>query len=158
MADKKKKKSEKKVAVKKSPRQDSLPGLEDRALKSLENAALDYDDIKKQRMALTEQEVPAKALVRKLMHAAGKTDYVRGPIEIHLEFQPEDELVKVRIHPEGDEPKGKKAKADKEASPSAKKGKKSKETPSVLPEVVPDAPATVGEAAEGNALALELTS
>jgi hypothetical protein len=144
MADKKKKKSEKKVAVKKSPRQDSLPGLEDRALKSLENAALDYDDIKKQRMALTEQEVPAKALVMRLMHAAGKTDYVHGRIEIHLVV--EEENVKVKVH-EGDiTPKAEKA--DKAEKP-AKKSKKAKA--SVLPDEIPNAPAPVeaGEAAEG---------
>jgi hypothetical protein len=138
------KKKSKKPAVKKSPRQKSLPGMEDRALKALENAALDYDDIKKQRMALTEQEVPAKALVKKLMHAANKTDYVHGRIEIHLEFKPEDENVKVRVHEEDIIPK--EAKAEK----LPKKGKKAKaEPPSVLPAEIPDAPVHAGEAAEG---------
>ena len=116
MATKKKAKKsppKKKVAVKKSPRQKALPGMEDRKISALDNAAIDYDDVKKQRMALIEQEVEAKELVRTLMHKEGKTKYKHNGIEIDL--VPEGEKVKVRIKAEGDQDD---TPADNEPAPS----------------------------------------
>jgi hypothetical protein len=98
---KKKSPAKKKVAVNKGPRQTSLPGMEDRKITALDNAALSYDEIKKQRMALTEQEVEAKELVRSMMHKQGKTTYKHNGIQIDL--VPEGEKVKVKIKPEGEE-------------------------------------------------------
>ena len=88
--------------VKKGPRQKSLPGMEDRAIESLNDAALAYDEVKKERMGLTKQEVEAKKKVSDLMHAQKKKRYHFGNILIDL--VPEGEKVKVKILPEGTEP------------------------------------------------------
>ena len=100
-----KKKAAKKHAnakpVAKGPRQTSLPGMDDRAIRALNEAALSYDDVKKERMKLTEQEVELKEQVRELMHAQKRKHYRYKNIEIALE--PEGEKVKVRVRSEGDE-------------------------------------------------------
>ena len=100
-----KKKAAKKHAnakpVAKGPRQSSLPGMDDRAIRALNEAALSYDDVKKERMKLTEQEVELKEQVRELMHAQKRKHYRYKNIEIALE--PEGEKVKVRVRSEGDE-------------------------------------------------------
>ena len=116
---KKAKKKQNKAAApaKKGPRQASLPGLEDRAIRALNDAALDYDEVKKERMGLTEREVEAKERVRELMHGAKRKHYRYKNIQVDLE--PEGEKVKVRVksqdvngeeeeppevEPEGEEP------------------------------------------------------
>src|SRR5947209_18658376 len=100
-----KKKAAKKHAnakpVAKGPRQTSLPGMDDRAIRALNEAALSYDDVKKERMKLTEQEVELKEQVRVLMHAQKRKHYRYKNIEIALEQ--EGEKVKVRVRSEGDE-------------------------------------------------------
>lgn len=107
MAKKAKKKSpkkptaKKKAAVKKGPRQTSLPGMEDRRITALDNAALSYAEIRDQRMDLSKSEVEAKSKVSDLMHANKKTHYKHGNIVIDL--VPEGEKVKVKIKPEGEE-------------------------------------------------------
>ena len=100
MAKKKKKKQVNSKPVAKSPRQSSLPGMDDRAIRALNEAALSYDDVKKERMKLTEQEVELKEQVRELMHAQKRKHYRYKNIEIALE--PEGEKVKVRVRSEGD--------------------------------------------------------
>lgn len=94
---KKAKKKQNKAAApaKKGPRQASLPGLEDRAIRALNEAALDYDEVKKERMGLTEREVEAKELVRELMHKSKRTHYRYKNITIDL--VPEGENVKVKV-------------------------------------------------------------
>ncbi len=91
----KKKQNKAPAPAKKGPRQASLPGLEDRAIRTLNDAALAYDEVKKERMALTEQEVEAKENVRELMHKAKRTHYRYKNITIDL--VPEGEAVKVRV-------------------------------------------------------------
>jgi hypothetical protein len=93
--------SKPKLVAKKGPRQQSLPGLEDRAIAVLDDAALSYAEIRDQRMELTLQETQAKDKVSKLMHKRGKTKYQHG--NILIELIPEGEKVKVRIKPEGEE-------------------------------------------------------
>lgn len=92
---------QKPAPTKKGPRQQALPGLEDRSIQALDDAALSYDEVKKARMKLTEQEVDAKTLVSELMHKAKKTHYKHGNIVIDL--VPEGEKVKVKIKPEGED-------------------------------------------------------
>lgn len=82
-----------------------LPGMEDRAIKDLEKAALTYDKIKKARMKLTEEEVEAKGKVRELMNKHNRKHYAYGGIEITLE--PPDGIEKVKV----------KIKADEDADP-----------------------------------------
>ena len=94
-APKAKKSTKKPVAVKKSPRQQPLPGMEDRAITELDKAALDYADIRDQRVALTGQETEAKQVLLGLMHAKKKTHYQHG--NILIDIVPEGEKLKVKI-------------------------------------------------------------
>lgn len=96
---KKKANPAKKVAKQPSnpaPRQKALPGMQDRRVTVLENAALRYADVRDSRMGWTKLEVEAKKKVQDLMHEQGRTHYAHGNIEIDL--VPEDEHVRVRIH------------------------------------------------------------
>jgi len=89
--------------VKKGPRQTSLPGMEDRAVQELDDAALSYDEVKKARMKLTVKEKDAKDLISSMMHKAGKKHYAHGNIVVDI--VPEGEKVKVKVTAEGsDEP------------------------------------------------------
>jgi hypothetical protein len=107
--------AKKKAAVKaakqssKIARQKALPGMENAKIASIENAALDYVEIRDARQKLTIQEVDLKTKLIGLMHKAGKTEYVRGPITIKLVV--EKEKVKVRVRDEDEAPKPKKIKA-----------------------------------------------
>ena len=93
------KKSAKK-AVKKIPRQDALPGMGDRKIAAIENAALSYAEIRDERQELTRQEVDLKKKLLDLMHKAGKTEYKRNGISVVIKM--EEETVKVRVKSEDD--------------------------------------------------------
>lgn len=60
------------MAKKKIARQKDLPGMEDRKITAIENAAQDYAEIRDQRQELTTQEVELKTKLLKLMHTNGK--------------------------------------------------------------------------------------
>jgi hypothetical protein len=77
------------------PRQQDLPGTEDRAIRPLEDAAHDYAEIRDERMRLTEQETGLKAKLLSLMKKYQKTTYDRDGI--HVEIVHEEETVKVRV-------------------------------------------------------------
>jgi len=77
--------------------------MEDRAIKELQDAALDYDKKKKKRMALTDEEVEAKATVRDLMKKHKRTHYAYDGIEITIEPPDGEEKVKVKITTGDDE-------------------------------------------------------
>lgn len=79
-----------------------LPGMEDRAIKDLHEAAIAYDDAKKRRMKLTEEEVEKKAKVRELMHHYKRTHYAYDGIEITLEPPDGEEKVKVKVNVTGE--------------------------------------------------------
>lgn len=85
-----------KKAAKPLPKQKVLPGMQDRRIAALENAALKYADVRDERMHWTKREVEAKKKVKDLMHEQKRTHYSRGNIEIEL--VPEDEHVHVRVH------------------------------------------------------------
>jgi hypothetical protein len=87
--------------AKKIARQASLPGMEDRKITMLNNAALSYAEIRDERMAWTKKEVDAKKKVSDLMHAHKKTHYKWANILIDL--VPEGEKVKVTVAPVGTE-------------------------------------------------------
>ena len=93
---------------KKIARQDRLPGMKDAKISALQNAALDYAEIRDQRQELTKQEVDLKTRVINLMHKHGKDTYDYQ--NVHIELVKEDETVKVRI---------KKQKVDADDSPVA---------------------------------------
>jgi hypothetical protein len=77
------------------PRQQDLPGTEDRAIKPLEDIAESYADCRDRRMELTKEETELKAHAITLMHKFGKTIYRHNGIEIRL--KPGEEDVTVRI-------------------------------------------------------------
>ena len=83
---------------KKIARQDDLPGMEDRTIKALEDAALDYAEIRDERQALTLREAELKTKLIDLMHQLKKTEYQKGNISISLVV--EKEKVRVRVKKE----------------------------------------------------------
>lgn len=107
MASKKKPKSKSKPKksnhkpVKKIARQESLPGLEDRAIKAIDNAAMDYAEVRDQRQALTADESSLKAELLELLKKHKKTHYKHGKVEVTLVTEKEN--VKVRVKDENEE-------------------------------------------------------
>lgn len=80
------------------PRQEGLPGVSDEKIAAIENAALDYAEIRDQRQELTTQEVDLKGKLLDLMHANYLTEYKRGNISVTIKM--EEETVKVRVKSE----------------------------------------------------------
>lgn len=87
--------------VKPRPRQARLPGTEDNRIAAIETAAEHYASVRDERMSLSKQEHEAKDDVHAAMRKAGKTHYSRGGITVDI--VPEEETVKVRIKPAGEE-------------------------------------------------------
>ena len=83
---------EKKATV--TPRDRDLPGMEDRAIKALEDLAFTYADLRDQRMALNQEEAALKAKLLVAMKQHGKERYLRGKIRIRVLAK---ETVKVRV-------------------------------------------------------------
>lgn len=76
-------------------RQEDLPGMENRRLKDLHEAALDYAEKRDERMALSVEEVELKQRLLKLMHKHKLENYdFEG---VHIELVHEEETVKVRV-------------------------------------------------------------
>lgn len=83
------------------PKQQTLKGMEDREISDLKEVALNYVEIRDQRMGLTTQEVELKAKLLALMHKHKKERYVCQGIEITVVH--EEESVKVKVHPQKEE-------------------------------------------------------
>jgi alpha-galactosidase len=101
----KKKAAKKKSAPKHSkarriPRQDVLPGIGDTKIAAIENAALDYAEIRDERQVLTTKEVDLKKRLLDLMHNKGLKEYKRNGISVKVVM--EEENVKVRVRAEED--------------------------------------------------------
>lgn len=84
------------------PKSQALPGMSDRAIKPLEDAAEAYADIRDQRIALNADEAKLKSAVLALMKKHDKKIYRRDGIEIVI-VPPGDETVKVRVRHGGDD-------------------------------------------------------
>jgi hypothetical protein len=78
--------------------QTDLPGMENRAIEELENAARRYAAIRDKRMALNDAEVKLQDLLLGLLKKHGKREYVRDGIRVWIKI--EEEKVKVRIEDE----------------------------------------------------------
>lgn len=83
------------------PRNVDLPGMEDSAIKPLEDMGAAYADIRDQRIELNREEASLKQGTIKLMHRYGKTIYRRDGITIRLVEGDED--VKIQVKPHADE-------------------------------------------------------
>jgi hypothetical protein len=104
MAKKAAKKSAKKSPpIEKKPRQKSLPGMQDRKIKALEDAAHDYADARDARMELSRTEIEHKDRLLKLMHKHNKKSYTSGNLSIELVVEKEKLKVKIKKASDGDE-------------------------------------------------------
>ena len=88
------------MAKKKIDRQDDLPGMTDREIKAIEEAALDYAEIRDERQSLTTREVELKTKLIELMHANKKTEYEYKNVSVKLIVEKEKVKVKVRSQDE----------------------------------------------------------
>lgn len=84
-----------KAAPKKIARQKNLPGMTDRKIQGIENAALRYVEVRDARMELSQQEIKEKGLLMDLLHKHKIKKYKRGNIDIELVV--EKEKVRVRV-------------------------------------------------------------
>lgn len=87
----------------KGPRPQRLPGLEDPKIEALEAKALDYAEVRDQRMALSSQEIELKKDLLDLMKAQKKEHYKRGTIEINIVHESENIKVKVKKKSDDDD-------------------------------------------------------
>src|SRR6266478_6507847 len=85
------------------PRQEVLPGVGDVKIAAIENAALDYAEIRDQRQELTTQEVDLKKKLLDLMHAKDLKEYKRNGISVKVILEQENVKVRVRAEDDGDE-------------------------------------------------------
>jgi hypothetical protein len=85
------------------PRAAALPGLEDHAIKPLEDCAEAYANIRDERMALTIRERDLKVATLKLMRKYDKTIYRHAGVEIVLVTGEDDVKVKVKRAEDEDE-------------------------------------------------------
>jgi len=79
----------------KPPQSQDLPGMEDRAIKPLEDLAAAYADIRDQRMDLSKEESSLKQHAITLMKQLGRAVYHRDGITITLITGSDDVKVKV---------------------------------------------------------------
>lgn len=89
----------------KSPQSQDLPGMENRAIEPLQNAAVEYADIRDERIALNQRESQLKKRIKALMHEHKLDHYAFDGVDIELIPPDGEESVKVRV---------KKAKADED--------------------------------------------
>jgi|SRR5215831_2442290 len=79
----------------KKPKAQSLPGMEDHAIKSLDELAESYAALRDERMELTQREHDLKTTLMKTMKKLGRTHYKHGDHEITI--VPGEDDCKVRI-------------------------------------------------------------
>jgi hypothetical protein len=91
-----KKKAAAKPEVKKGPRQQTLPEMEDRKIEVLEDKALQYAEVRDKRISLSQSEVELKGQLLDLMKAQKREHYHRGAIKIDIVHEKENIKVKVK--------------------------------------------------------------
>jgi hypothetical protein len=94
----------KKKEESKRPRQQRLPGTEDAAIEVLEEKALEYADVRDQRISLSGQEGELKQELLALMKANKREHYQRGNILIDIVHEEENVKVKIKSASAEDEP------------------------------------------------------
>ena len=92
-----------KPARAKQPKPQDLPGMEDRAIKALEEPALEYAEIRDARMDLNRREVDLKKRLRGEMKRLNRTRYEHEGIVIELIPPGTEEDVKVRIRKQAED-------------------------------------------------------
>jgi hypothetical protein len=88
--------------AKKIARQPDLPGMEERALKDIEESALNYIEGRDERMDATRVEVERKQALIDLMHKHDKQTYSRriGDKVLNVKLKVEKESVKASLKEE----------------------------------------------------------
>lgn len=86
--------------VKTKPRQQDLPGMENRRLAEIHDAALTYAEARDDRIAASAPEIEAKQTLLELMNKHKLEHYKFENVEVDLVH--EKESVKVKIKPEGE--------------------------------------------------------
>lgn len=79
----------------KSSKQEALPGMADRKLKDLHDAAISYAEKRDERQQLLAEEVELKGKLLDLMHKHKKEEYTYE--DVHISIVHEEETVKVKI-------------------------------------------------------------
>lgn len=79
----------------KAPRQKPLPGMSDRKLTKLHNTAMEYAELRDQRMAIGAQEVEKKGQLLDLMKIHKKEHYEYGGVIIDVVHEKENVKVKI---------------------------------------------------------------
>jgi len=82
---------------KSKPKQKQLPTMEDRQIQELQDKAIEYAQVRDERMALSKQEGELKTDLLKLMHKHKKTEYTYNGVTVLLVM--EEETVKVKVKP-----------------------------------------------------------
>lgn len=100
-----------------SAKNQSLPGIVDRAIQEIEDAAEEYASLRDQRMALNRDESACKEKLRGLMHDNKKKSYKRGRIEVELVKETVEEQVKVRVRKGDDDDDNEAAETTPELAP-----------------------------------------
>lgn len=95
------KKKAEKPESKKGPRQQSLPEMEDRKIEALEDKALQYAEVRDERIGLSQKEGELKKDLLQLMKAQKRETYHRGGITINIVH--EEENIKVKVKAEDSE-------------------------------------------------------
>lgn len=90
----------------KKEKQDDLPGMEERKIPDLHKAALNYVEIRDERMELTKEEVTRKSKVLALMKKHKRDSYLCDGVEITIIH--EEETVKVKVKDKDSESAGEK--------------------------------------------------
>lgn len=76
-------------------KQDDLPGMENRKMKDLHSAAMEYADVRDRRQELNKEEVELKSKLLRLMKQHKMEKYEYEDVSIWIEI--EEETVKVRV-------------------------------------------------------------
>lgn len=90
----------------KNPKPQDLPEMEDREIRPLHEAALEYAEIRDSRMALNKQEVELKGRLLGLMKQHGKETYAYDGVEVRIVHEEETVKVKVKAHEDDDADEG----------------------------------------------------
>lgn len=84
------------IEIKSGPRQQRLPEMEDPKIQSLEDKALEYAEVRDQRISLSQKEGEFKGQLLQLMKAQKREHYHHGSIRIDIVHEKENIKVKVK--------------------------------------------------------------
>jgi hypothetical protein len=84
------------TAAKAKPKQQPLKGMEERVIQDLQDKAIEYADVRDERMKLSRQEGELQGELLALMHKHKKKTYAYQGVEITVVVEKEKAKVKVK--------------------------------------------------------------